>query len=97
MNSTTLFPGRYVQGADALKRLGKEVLRLGNHGFVICDPFVYDNLLPSFKSEMESVIKILICAGLHPWLLMYTASYRAAVSLCTLGINVSHISQESYV
>ena len=58
MNSTTLFPGRYVQGTDALKRLGKEVLRLGNHGFVICDPFVYENLLPSFKSEMESAIKI---------------------------------------
>lgn len=58
MKSTTLFPGRYVQGADALKRLGKEVLRLGNHGFVICDPFVYDNLLPSFKSEMENAINI---------------------------------------
>ena len=58
MKNTTLFPGRYVQGADALKRLGKEVLRLGNHGFVICDPFVYENLLPGFKSEMESAINI---------------------------------------
>ncbi len=58
MNSTTLFPGRYVQGADALKQLGKEVLRLGDHGFVICDPFVYENLLPSFQSEMELAIKV---------------------------------------
>ena len=58
MKSTTLFPGRYVQGADTLKQLGKEVLRLGNHGFVICDPFVYENLLPGFKSEMESAINI---------------------------------------
>lgn len=58
MINTTLFPGRYVQGADALKRLGNEVSRLGNKGFVICDPFVYDNLLPGFKSEMESAINI---------------------------------------
>lgn len=58
MNSATLFPGRYVQGADALKRLGKEVLRLGNHGFVICDPFVHENLLPGFRSEMESAITV---------------------------------------
>lgn len=58
MKSTTLFPGRYVQGTDALKRLGNEVARLGNHGFVICDPFVYENLLPGFKSEMEKSIQI---------------------------------------
>lgn len=58
MKSTTLFPGRYVQGADALKRLGKEILRLGDHGFVICDPFVYENLLPGFQLEMESAVKI---------------------------------------
>ena len=58
MKSTTLFPGRYVQGADTLKQLGEEVARLGNNGFVICDPFVYDNLLPDFKSEMESVIHV---------------------------------------
>ncbi|APF17319.1 iron-containing alcohol dehydrogenase [Caldithrix abyssi DSM 13497] len=58
MKSTTLFPGRYVQGADALKQLGKEVSRLGDHGFVICDPFVYENLLPDFKSEMEGAINI---------------------------------------
>ena len=58
MITTTLFPGRYVQGADALKRLGKEVSRLGNHALVICSPFVYKNLVPGFRAEMESVLKI---------------------------------------
>ena len=58
MNSTTLFPGRYVQGANALQRLGKEVSRLGDHGFVICAPFVYENLLPGFRSELEGAIKV---------------------------------------
>jgi glycerol dehydrogenase len=58
MNSTTLFPGRYVQGADALQRLGKEVSRLGDHGFVICDPFVYGNLLPGFRPGLEGAIKV---------------------------------------
>lgn len=59
MISTTLFPGRYVQGADAIKRLGKEVSRLGQSGFVICDPFVHDNLLHSFKSDMEAELSVL--------------------------------------
>ncbi len=59
MITTTLFPGRYVQGADALKRLGKEVSRLGEKAFAVCDPFVYENLLPSFKAEMEAEINII--------------------------------------
>lgn len=58
MITTTLFPGRYVQGADALKRFGKEVSRLGQNAFAVCDPFVYDNLLPSFKADMEAEVKV---------------------------------------
>jgi len=60
MITTTLFPGRYVQGADALKRLGKEVSRLGEQAFVICDPFVFDNLLKGFQTEMEKALKVSI-------------------------------------
>jgi len=29
MISTTLFPGRYVQGTDSIQRLGKELSRFG--------------------------------------------------------------------
>lgn len=35
MISTTIFPGRYVQGYDALKRLGVEMSRFGEKGFII--------------------------------------------------------------
>ena len=42
MISTTLFPGRYVQGADSIQRLGTELLRFGKKGFAICDPFDFE-------------------------------------------------------
>lgn len=47
MISTTIFPGRYVQGSGALARLGTGAARFGDRAFVICDPFIYDNMLPN--------------------------------------------------
>ncbi|KUK55435.1 MAG: Iron-containing alcohol dehydrogenase [Atribacteria bacterium 34_128] len=58
MISTTIFPGRYVQGYDALKRLGVEMSRFGQKGFVICDSFVLDHLLPNFLQNIEQAIEI---------------------------------------
>jgi len=58
MISTTLFPGRYVQGPDAINRLGEEIARFGNNGFLICDPFVFSNLVPKFQKEIENHIQI---------------------------------------
>ncbi len=46
MISTTLFPGRYVQGAGALSRLGGELARLGKRHFLICSPHPLEHLLP---------------------------------------------------
>jgi len=37
MISTTIFPGRYVQGKDARKRLGKELSRYGKKGVAVCE------------------------------------------------------------
>lgn len=53
MINTTLFPGRYVQGPNSLQRLGKEISRMGENAFVICDPFVYENLLPDFIDSLK--------------------------------------------
>ncbi len=53
MISTTLFPGRYVQGAGALQRLGDEIARFGTHCFTVCDPFVHDQLLPGFLPDLK--------------------------------------------
>ncbi len=58
MISTTLFPGRYVQGPGTLKRLGEEVNRFGSKCFLICDSFVFDNILPEFQQEIEKHIQI---------------------------------------
>ncbi len=56
MISTTIFPGRYTQGYDALNSLGEELKRFGQKGFVICDPFVYECLFPTFQKSLESAI-----------------------------------------
>lgn len=58
MITTTLFPGRYVQGADALKRLGIEASRLGDSALIICDPYMYENMLPKFINEIEKALKV---------------------------------------
>lgn len=55
MLTTTIFPGRYVQGKDACKQLGEELLRFGQKGLVICDPFVYDSMLPEFEPYLKEV------------------------------------------
>ena len=60
MISTTVFPGRYVQGAHAFNRLGSEMARFGKKGFLICDPYVLDNLLPGFQKDIEKDVKLVV-------------------------------------
>ncbi len=57
MLSTTIFPGRYVQGYDALASLGEETARFGDQALLIVDPFVADHLLTSFEGGFEGVIE----------------------------------------
>jgi glycerol dehydrogenase len=58
MLNTTIFPGRYVQGRDARKRLGQELSRYGEKGLVICDPFVYDKLLLDIEPYMQQGVEV---------------------------------------
>jgi len=53
MLSTTLFPGRYVQGAGALARLGRELARLGRRHFLVCSPHPLEQLLPPLMPDLE--------------------------------------------
>ncbi|GFK95388.1 Glycerol dehydrogenase [Fundidesulfovibrio magnetotacticus] len=46
MITTTLFPGRYVQGADALERLGDELARLGDRHLLVASPSPLERLVP---------------------------------------------------
>jgi glycerol dehydrogenase len=52
MLSTTLFPGRYIQGAGALARLGSELARLGRRHCIICSPSA-EGLLSPWSAELE--------------------------------------------
>ncbi len=56
MISTTIFPGRYVQGYQATQLLGEETARFGQQAYLIVDPFVQDNLLPTFEESLKAAI-----------------------------------------
>ena len=56
MISTTIFPGRYVQGPNATAQLGKEAAVFSDTALLITDPFVYDTILPKVQKEIESEI-----------------------------------------
>ena len=58
MISTTIFPGRYVQGKDARQLLGVELARFGSKGLLICDPFVYDNLRQEFEPYIIDKVNV---------------------------------------
>ncbi len=60
MISTTVFPGRYVQGAHAFTRLGAEMARFSKKAFLICDPFVLDNLLSLFRGDIEKDVELVV-------------------------------------
>jgi glycerol dehydrogenase len=59
MITTSIFPGRYVQGAGAAQKLGIEMLRFGNTGYLVCDPFVFEKILPEFHDKIKADVKIL--------------------------------------
>lgn len=60
MISTTIFPGRYIQGYEATKRLGKEAARYGDTAFLIVDPFVYETLLSRFQPDVEQEVSVVV-------------------------------------
>ncbi|MFZ5428020.1 MAG: glycerol dehydrogenase [Thermodesulfobacteriota bacterium] len=47
MITTTLFPGRYIQGSGALYRLGEELARFGGRHLLICSPHPLEYIVPS--------------------------------------------------
>jgi glycerol dehydrogenase len=59
MLTTTIFPGRYIQGYEAIKRLGPEIARQGKVGYLICSPTVYTKLLPNFRGEVEKHVRLI--------------------------------------
>ncbi len=58
MIQASIFPGRYVQGAGALSRLGKEASRFGKNAFAVCDPFVIESIIPAYEEGIKKEIEI---------------------------------------
>jgi len=58
MISTTIFPGRYVQGYDTMKRLGEEMARFGKKGLLICDPYVLEKIIPSYLPDIQQAVEV---------------------------------------
>lgn len=52
MITTSIFPGRYVQGAHALSLLAEETARLGRAPLIILDPYVDERLRPTIDDVM---------------------------------------------
>lgn len=63
MISTTIFPGRYVQGRDALTRLGDEAATFGDTAFVISTPFAYENLRDDIETSLEGITSQIVRFG----------------------------------
>lgn len=58
MLHATIFPGRYVQGCDALSDLAEELSRFGKRGLFVCDPFVFEKIFPDIRHEIEEKIEV---------------------------------------
>ncbi|WP_419786515.1 glycerol dehydrogenase [Pseudodesulfovibrio sp.] len=54
MVNITLFPGRYIQGLDAIQTLPDECARLGSHAFILASPGSRANLLGRVLAALES-------------------------------------------
>jgi len=52
MITTTLFPGRYIQGSGALHHLGQELARFGGRHLLICSPHPLEKIVPSIMSGL---------------------------------------------
>jgi glycerol dehydrogenase len=57
MISTTLFPGRYIQGRHSLQRLGTELARFGHKAFAVCTPCVFEKMLPAVQNGIRKNIE----------------------------------------
>ena len=54
---TTVFPGRYIQGYEAMKRLGKELQKISKNCLAICDPVVYEKYVQEICRVLEGEVQ----------------------------------------
>jgi glycerol dehydrogenase len=58
MITTTIFPGRYIQGYEAIKELTRLIPKYGTKGFLILSPSSYEKILPEIRESLEEAVPI---------------------------------------
>lgn len=58
MITTSIFPGRYVQGARALGSLGEELRRFGPKALLLVSPTILERVLPAYRERIEQCVQI---------------------------------------
>ena len=60
MLATAIFPGRYVQGDNALSALGEEAARQGHRALIIADSWVHLHLMPQISEGLSDYMPWLV-------------------------------------
>ncbi|PVZ70294.1 glycerol dehydrogenase [Pelagibaculum spongiae] len=60
MLATAIFPGRYVQGDNALSALGEEAARQGHRALIIADSWVHLHLMPEISEGLSDYMPWLV-------------------------------------
>lgn len=60
MLTTSLFPGRYIQGPHAMSTLGEELARFGSKALLIVSPFILENVLPTYRADIGNALQVQI-------------------------------------
>lgn len=58
MITATLFPGKYIQGYDAIRGLQDWVRRYGKKAFIIGSPSAFENIIPGILSSVQESILV---------------------------------------
>lgn len=60
MISTTIFPGRYVQGVNVMSRASEEIARFGKKVFFISSPTAFSKILPIYEKDIKKHIEYVV-------------------------------------
>jgi glycerol dehydrogenase len=60
MITATLFPGKYIQGYDAICGLKEWVCRYGKKAFIIGSPSMFDKVIPRILSSIQETVPVIV-------------------------------------
>jgi len=60
MITTSVFPGRYIQGPHAMAVLGEELARFGPKALLVVAPSILEEVLPAYRADIEGAVEVRI-------------------------------------